>query len=354
MSLWLQLLAMVAFFALGLLAGKTLGVHGRTRRAHVVPDTPKHDPQVHLSDRFSSVFDATPFAIMLVRVNDGCIVDVNAAFTELWSYSREEAIGKTSNDLSLWIEPTQLVEKLKNDRHSDVQVLQIRRKSGAHRDVTAWVRLIQLVDGGAHLLITAEDATERNRSLELEHLAHHDTLTQLPNRTLLIDRIDELQQREPAAGAFAAVLFLDLDRFKPVNDTYGHSAGDELLRLVSARLRSRLRATDLLSRLGGDEFVIVLDALRDPQEAIAIADELVRQISTPFLLSQRRQVSIGLSVGVAYILQKSDPEHLLQQADTALYEAKRAGRNSVSVFMPSQGSEIATAGETRVAAGGYR
>lgn len=352
MNPWVSLIAMLACFALGVLAGRWRA-RARTRKAVVTTETKHEQILASVADRFSSVFDATPFAIMIVRVNDGCIVDVNAAFTELWSYTREEAIGKTSSDLSLWIEPTQLVEKLKNARHSDVQVLQIRRKGGAHRDVTAWVRLIQLTDGGAHLLITAEDATERNRSIELEHLAHHDTLTQLPNRMVLIDRIDEVRQRERSTGEFAAVLFLDLDRFKPVNDTYGHSAGDELLRLVSARLRSRLRATDLLSRLGGDEFVIVLDALREPQEAIAIADELVSQISTPFLLSQRRQVSIGLSIGIAYVLPKCDPEHLLQQADSALYDAKRAGRNSVSVFMPAEVPLSAIAETSKIAAGGY-
>lgn len=284
-------------------------------------------------ERFATVFHATPTAIMIVRLSDGKLVDVNYAFVELWGHTQEQALGRTSLQLNLWAEPAQLIEKLKGNRHSDTQELQIRRSSGETCEVLASVRLIQL-DGSAHLLITATDVTERNRALELEHKAHHDTLTDLPNRLLLHARLREARERTAARGTPSAMLFVDLDRFKQINDTFGHNAGDELLRLAAARLSNRIRSTDTVARVGGDEFVILLDGLRNAREAESIAADLVQQMAAPYYLSRGREVQIGASVGIGYFGDAHSDDLLIEQADAALYAAKCAGRNTVRVFRP--------------------
>jgi diguanylate cyclase (GGDEF)-like protein/PAS domain S-box-containing protein len=325
-----------------LVAAGALGAYAIERRRRCqarltmsVREAPSH-AQILLDDRFSAVFNAAPVAIMLVRIRDGQLTDVNAAFTELWNYTRAESLGRTSTELNLWIAPAQLIQQLRDNRHSDVQELQIRTKEGEPRDVLASVTMFY-VGGSAHLLVTAVDITERNRGRQLEHIAHHDALTQLPNRRMLWARLRHIQSSAPASAAFTSVLYIDLDGFKHVNDTLGHAAGDELLRLVAARLRSRLRAHDLLARLGGDEFVAVLEDLQESSAAQAIADDLVRQIGMPFVLCAGCEASIGASIGISYLTAEcSDVEELLAQADTALYGAKHAGRNTVRTFLPSQ------------------
>jgi diguanylate cyclase (GGDEF)-like protein/PAS domain S-box-containing protein len=285
-------------------------------------------------ERFSIVFNSAPVAIMLVRINDGRIIDVNMAFTELWGYVRAEALGRTGIELQLWIEPARLIEQLKQNRHADAHELKIRCKEGEIRDVLASVTMTHL-DGGAHLLITAADLTERYRARQLEHLAHHDTLTQLPNRRMLWTALRDIGARTAENRATSAVLFLDLDRFKVVNDTLGHRAGDELLRLVAARLQRRLRTGDLLARIGGDEFVVVLENLQDRAQARVVANELMKQIARPFQLADRCEVHIGMSIGISYVTESAaELDVLLEQADAALYRAKETGRGGILEFEP--------------------
>lgn len=283
-------------------------------------------------DLFSTVFHSAPAAIMVARLSDGQLVDANSAFTELWGYTRGEALGRTSNELDLWIEPAQLIQQLKANRHSDVQALQIRRKSGEARDVLVSVTMIQL-EAGAALLITAQDMTVHRRAQDMERMAHYDTLTNLPNRLLLQTRLREALARVRAERRPAAVLFIDLDRFKQVNDTFGHARGDELLRLAAARLQGRLRAGDTLARVGGDEFIVLLDQIVEPSAAEAVAVDLVHHMSAPFALGGGNLVQIGASIGVNVLSPDArDVEQIVQQADEALYAAKSAGRNTVCVF----------------------
>jgi diguanylate cyclase (GGDEF)-like protein/PAS domain S-box-containing protein len=284
-------------------------------------------------DRFSMIFNAAPFAIMLVRISDGQIVQTNAGFNELWGYTRAEVLGRTGIDLNLWVEPARLIEQLRENRHSDAHELQIRRQDGVVRDVVATVAMVHL--DGAHLLITAADVTEQNRARKLEHLAHHDTLTQLPNRHMLWSVLEGVGERARRSAGVTALLFLDLDRFKAVNDTLGHRAGDELLRLVAARLQRRLRAHDLLARVGGDEFVVLLEHLDDRAQARAVAKELIEQIAHPFVLADRSEVRIGISIGITYVTDDTvDVDALIAQADEALYVAKTSGRNELHEYEP--------------------
>ncbi|MDB5541855.1 MAG: hypothetical protein JWQ89_3582 [Devosia sp.] len=185
-------------------------------------------------------------------------------------------------------------------------------------------------DGG--WVTTHEDITEQRQHEErIRHLARHDALTQLPNR---VQFLEEMAAAEPglARGEHIAVLCIDLDHFKSVNDTLGHSLGDKLLQQVSARLWGATRENDLLARLGGDEFALLLRGVDNPAEAAAIAERIVKAMANPFTIDGH-QLVIGTSVGIAMAPQDGDTsEILMKNADLALYKAKNEGRSTYHFF----------------------
>jgi diguanylate cyclase (GGDEF)-like protein len=189
-----------------------------------------------------------------------------------------------------------------------------------------------LPDGG--WLATHRDTTEQRRAeAKIAYMAHHDVLTGLANRASVTQRIDEASARHRRWGDPFSILLLDLDRFKHVNDTLGHPAGDALLREVAARLRASLRETDVLGRLGGDEFAIIQAGEPDQRGAAAsFAERITEVLSTPFLIDGH-EVNIGTSIGIALAPEHAkDPEGLLKMADLALYRAKSSGRGSHCFF----------------------
>jgi diguanylate cyclase (GGDEF)-like protein len=189
-----------------------------------------------------------------------------------------------------------------------------------------------LSDGG--WLTAHEDITERALSeRKIAHMAKHDMLTGLANRAQFAEKLDEVSKRHKRHGAGFAVFMLDLDRFKAVNDTLGHAAGDQLLKDVASRLKASLRETDVLARLGGDEFAIIQEG--EPEQrsaAITVARRIVDVISKPFDLDGK-PASIGTSIGIAFAPEHGDdPEELMKRADMALYATKGAGRNDYRIF----------------------
>ncbi|MDI1230316.1 MAG: EAL domain-containing protein [Methylobacter sp.] len=188
------------------------------------------------------------------------------------------------------------------------------------------------------ILVTLVSARLQN---ELNQLASLDPLTQLPNRRLLLQRLKHGINRERRSGKQMALLMLDLDRFKTVNDKLGHTAGDELLQQVAGRIQSRLREADTVARLGGDEFIVLLEDIAHPEDAARVAEEIVAALSRPFQLLRSneadhepgRDVQIGASIGISLYPQHADSaELLMEQADTAMYEAKQAGRGCYAYF----------------------
>lgn len=167
---------------------------------------------------------------------------------------------------------------------------------------------------------------------ELNDLANNDALTGLPNRRLLEDRMTQALKSAKRTQHIVAVLFLDLDNFKPVNDSYGHAVGDELLKTVAGRLIRLLREEDTVARIGGDEFIILLPKLRVEQQAIVTAEKIVSELAMPFNILGH-QLHIGASVGIVlYPRHDNDPYNLIKYADSAMYVAKRQGRNCYSVY----------------------
>jgi diguanylate cyclase (GGDEF)-like protein/PAS domain S-box-containing protein len=198
-----------------------------------------------------------------------------------------------------------------------------------HLEVTATNRIEDPAVKG--VVCNCQDITERvEAAARLSHLALHDSLTELPNRALLLDRLQQAIARAHRSGRPCAVLFLDLDHFKRVNDTLGHAAGDELLIEVANRLRQVTRANDSVARLGGDEFVVVSEELEDPSMAMELAERIRRAVSQPVHLSSRTLI-VGCSVGIA-LSDCHSPEALLQEADTALYRAKEGGRDRAEMY----------------------
>ena len=176
---------------------------------------------------------------------------------------------------------------------------------------------------------------------KLAHLAHHDTLTGLPNRKLLHERLLQDMARARREGVSLAVMFLDLDRFKAVNDTHGHEVGDKLLKQVAQRLKGCVRESDTVARIGGDEFTVVLSSLPHPENLAVVARKIIAEMNRPFDIDGI-DCRIGTSIGVSIHPEHGDdPEVLLKQADGAMYQAKQGGRNDFRVFKPEGAQDSA-------------
>jgi diguanylate cyclase (GGDEF)-like protein len=185
------------------------------------------------------------------------------------------------------------------------------------------------------------DVTERKRAQErIRHLAHHDALTGLPNRLLLLDRLEQAVAQARREGQGFAVLMLDLDDFKDVNDTLGHPLGDQLLCAVAERLRRAIRQVDTLARFGGDEFVVVQTGLQDPSGVVVLAHKIIDVLARGFVIEEQ-QVHTSASIGIALFPEDgTEPDRLLKNADLALYRAKTQGRNRFELYVEELQTEV--------------
>jgi diguanylate cyclase (GGDEF)-like protein/PAS domain S-box-containing protein len=190
--------------------------------------------------------------------------------------------------------------------------------------------------GKTSIQLIFRDITERNQDkLRLERLANLDTLTELPNRQYFFDRLYFLQEHSTRYHSQFALLFMDLDGFKEINDTLGHGMGDELLKETATRLKTTLRNSDLVARMGGDEFVALLPKVDSPQDATIAAEKLLESMGKPFVLNNHR-CSVGISIGISiyYPDHAADGDSLLIQADAAMYKAKQLGKNRYYLAKP--------------------
>lgn len=288
-----------------------------------------------------SVFHHASEAIMLTDLR-GQILDVNESFTRITGYSREEAISKTPallksghHDKSFY---QQLWQQLLDTGQWQGEIWN-RRKNGEVFVEFISINAVRNSRGMVrHFVCLFSDISlQKEQQLYLQHLAWHDALTGLPNRTLLVDRLQQAMAQVRRNGGGVGVVFLDLDGFKAVNDTFGHDAGDYVLQQVAERIRQCLREEDTLARLGGDEFVLLLLDQKDLSAILSLLQRLLKQVAAPIPWKGQR-LGVSASLGVALYPQShaQDSENLLQQADHAMYKAKHAGKNGFAFYESEQ------------------
>ncbi len=287
---------------------------------------------------------ATAFELqdaMLVTDANRVILNVNQAFTKITGYSAKEAIGKTPQILSSGRHDRDFYAAMWESINStDAWQGEIwnRRKNGEVYPqwliITAVKEPYDISRQVNNYVASFSDISSRKAAEEeIKQLAFYDPLTQLPNRRLLQEQLKHSIEIERRDGKKLALLMLDLDRFKQVNDNFGHLTGDELLHQVGVRMLARIRDVDLVARLGGDEFVVVLEDIVRPEDAARVANEIISVLSKPFYLASGTDVNIGVSIGISLY-----PEHgdnygaLMSAADAALYQAKDQGRGCYSYF----------------------
>jgi diguanylate cyclase (GGDEF)-like protein/PAS domain S-box-containing protein len=269
----------------------------------------------------------------------GRIFDVNRRACGTLGYTREELLSLSMTDVEAILLPEGIAGLWRRLASGEPVTTEgaHRRKDGTAFPVEIRVALLGEVAGRRLALSIARDITGR-RALEegLSHQALHDPLTGLPNRALLMDRLEHAVARAHRRKTPLTVLFLDLDDFKAVNDALGHECGDRLLKEVGRRLDSGARSSDTVARLGGDEFVVLLEDIGDEREATLAADRMRRDLEVPFEVGGR-ELSVTASIGVAVGPSSGvGPRELLRNADLAMYRAKGNGRNRHEVYDPAR------------------
>jgi diguanylate cyclase (GGDEF)-like protein/PAS domain S-box-containing protein len=285
--------------------------------------------------RLRSLYTQTP-AMLHSLDTSGRIINVSRKWLQTLGFAEHEVLGRLATDF-LTAESSRQIRRLLDPvlpqaGRVDVTDLQMVCANGEVLDVVA--SAIWEIDGQGRpvrRLAVVEDVTEKKKLAARSHFAEHDALTGLPNRVLLNDRLERICAHRNRHGGLFALAFLDLDHFKAINDTYGHEAGDLLLKAVARRLQDALRASDTVCRLGGDEFVLLMADLESAQHLQSLAPKVLAQVAQPCRLgdgSNAPLVDISCSIGIAVFPDHGrDPAALMLHADQAMYVAKRSGRN---------------------------
>ncbi|SDS13930.1 diguanylate cyclase/phosphodiesterase with PAS/PAC sensor(s) [Halopseudomonas xinjiangensis] len=294
-------------------------------------------------NKFASLFQGSPDPYALLNTQTHVFIEVNRSFAEVFGYRPEQIIGRTLSEIGLWSE-TALADRVHGvlatgeSLHNETMDLCDAQRRSHICEVSS---SLLTINRQRCVLFGFRDVTERKAiEAQVKHLAYHDALTDLPNRILLKDRLEQhiaLYDRHQLKGA---LLFFDLDHFKHINDSLGHSCGDAVLQEVTRRLAGNVRREDTVARLGGDEFVVLLSGLEADDGSFAdsvqtTAEKLRFVLSEPMII-EGHSLQLSTSIGVALIPDHGEsPDDLLKRADIALYRVKEAGRNGVAFFEQS-------------------
>ena len=299
-------------------------------------------------EKYRAIFDQAVVGIFQ-HTSDGRPLNVNRAFAKMHGYDSPEQLLAEVSDAAgqLFVEPERMAEIVRaaletgSVRGAEVELY---RRDRSRFWVMVNLRAVKDSSGALRLFEgTAEDITDRKAAeAQVKLLAYHAALTELPNRMLFMDRLENALAGARRKPAKAAVLFLDLDRFKYVNDSLGHSAGDEMLQEIAARLRQCLREEDTVARVGGDEFLIMLREVASREEVEAAAGRIREWVTRSFTI-QSHSLSTSCSIGISlYPEDGADGETLIRKADAAMYAAKEGGSNDVRFFSGEMGRRAET------------
>ncbi len=300
-------------------------------------------------ERFRSAFDHAPIGIGLVTP-DGQFLKVNVALTQILGYSENDLLKMDYQSITLPEDLGQILSKVNEILTGKIATCQMEQRYVHSSGRTVWTSWSVSAAGEIqsrlpNLIFQVQDITGKKVAEEkLHHDATHDALTGLPNRLMFMNSLDRALERRGITGSHkVSVLFIDLDRFKYVNDSLGHLIGDELLKEIANRLRECLRPSDLVARLGGDEFTILVEGVYNDQEVTRIAARIQQKFGIPFNL-KGHEVYSSASIGILHASdQHGSSEDVMRDADTAMYQAKRAGKARHEIFdekMHSAAKEI--------------
>jgi diguanylate cyclase (GGDEF)-like protein/PAS domain S-box-containing protein len=292
----------------------------------------------------AQVFENCRDAI-LITDHEYRVVAVNQAFTDITGFPAQEIVGAEVPSLRGGVHDSafyqQIWDYVAAHDHWEGEVWSMRRNA---EEYPVWVALTAIRDSDnriANYMAILSDITDRKRVEEhTRHLAEHDFLTDLPNRVLFLDRLHQALATARRRNTKLAVMFLDLDRFKAINDSFGHQVGDSVLKEVAARLSKCVRGVDTVSRQGGDEFVVILADIGGVDQAAHVAGSVMQAVSQPIAIGEHE---IGLSVSIGISICPSDGEDvdtLLKNADVAMYHAKQNGRNAFQFFSPAMNAHV--------------
>jgi diguanylate cyclase (GGDEF)-like protein/PAS domain S-box-containing protein len=293
--------------------------------------------------RYRTVFETCFDGICIVNLANGAILDANPKLLELLGYTADEFVGRSAVELGLWTDLEQrdrMYETLREQHACNEFEAQFRKKNGDTLWAVLSVSQIE-IDGNPSLIVIARDVSAaKTAEDEIRNLAFYDQLTHLPNRRLLLDRLRQALASCGRTNCTGAILFIDLDDFKTLNDTLGHKTGDLLLHEMAGRISNCIREADVVARLGGDEFVVMLENLStNPEDAAAVAEtvaqKLLLAVAEPCELAGREYRTTS-SIGIALFGDlRNSLDDIMQQADLAMYQAKAAGGNAARFFAPA-------------------
>jgi len=293
-------------------------------------------------ERYRNVFQTSLDGITISRMSDGKYIDVNKAFLDAMGYKREEVIGRTSLELGIWADANdrkKLVDQVRENSYFRDENVRYQKQNGEILWSLTSTTIIEVEGVACLLCVIRDNSAARAAAEKIEDLAFYDPLTRLPNRQLLLERLRYALTSNSRDGRRCALLLLDLDNVRTLNDTLGHHMGDLLLQEVARRLTASVREIDLVARIGGDEFVVMLEDVSETtrhaeEQAETVGRKLLSALAHPFQLNGRECLctcSIGITVTGDH---PEEAIKILQQADIAMDQAKAAGRNTLRFFTP--------------------
>jgi diguanylate cyclase (GGDEF)-like protein/PAS domain S-box-containing protein len=306
----------------------------------LITDITRHqraEQQIRDSEERMRKFAAASNEGIFVHKN-GVLVDVNEALLAMTGYAREEMIGR---EVLSFVAPQSLQAAIdyRAAGREDPYEAELLHRNGRSIPVEIVGKTVRVDNQVSRLGVVRDLTARKHAEARIQYLAHHDMLTGLPNRAYLTERLATILALARRHGTLVAIMFIDLDNFKTVNDTLGHHAGDVLLRQVASRIKDVLREADMVSRLGGDEFLVILSDFAAPEDAAKVAEKLLQVISAPIDLDGR-QIGTNASIGISVFPRDGDnADDLIRHADAAMYSAKDHGRGHTRFYIPGLSDE---------------